>query len=215
MNIKNKFFDFRIILGTLLILGGLLGIFEKLNVITNATGIFWALIFGVAGFVFFYSFITNKQHWWSAIPAFSLLGLAGSIVLPDALNYLGGLSFLGGIGFGFFAIFISDKKHWWAIIPGGILLTLGSISVISNFVQDQGTGAAFFVGLGFTFLLVGILPTGSQRMNWAFIPATILLIIGALLGISFKSTLDYVWIFALFFGGIVMIWQFLISQSNK
>ena len=46
METKNKKIDYRIMLGALLILGGLLGLLEKLGVINNASGFFWALILG-------------------------------------------------------------------------------------------------------------------------------------------------------------------------
>ena len=200
--------DYRILIGVLLILGGLLGILEKLGVINNASGFFWATIFGLVGVGFLYIFLTNREHWWSIIPGFSLFGLAITIMLPDNLNNYGGLAFLGALGLGFLTIYIVNHKHWWALMPSGVLLTLGIISSVSNDLQGQDTGAIFFIGLGLTFLLVAILPTGSLRMSWAFIPASILFIFGILLGTSFRSSLDYFWIGALFIGGFYMIWQF-------
>lgn len=51
MEIKIKHIDYRILIGTLLVLGGILGILEMLNLIANASGIFWAVIFGITGFL--------------------------------------------------------------------------------------------------------------------------------------------------------------------
>ncbi|HCM96133.1 MAG: hypothetical protein A2X25_04250 [Chloroflexi bacterium GWB2_49_20] len=214
MEIKIKHMDYRILLGVLLILGGILGILEKLNLISNASRIFWTFIFGIAGFAFLYIFATNREHWWSAIPAFSLLGLALTIGLPTKFDMFGGLTFLGGIGLGFIVIYLKNRRNWWAIIPSGVSITLGVISFVSNFAHRQDTGALFFIGLGLTFLLLAILPTGTHTMTWAFIPATILLIFGSLLGTTFKGSLDYIWIAALFLGGISMIWQFLRTQKR-
>jgi hypothetical protein len=214
MQFKIRHFDYRIILGSLLVLGGILGILEKLNLIANASGIFWSGIFGIAGIAFLFIFLTNREHWWSAIPAFSLIGLAINTGLPDSLENFGGLAFLGCIGLGFVAIYIANHTHWWAIIPSGALLTIGIISAVSNLAQGVETGAILFIGLGLTFFFLAILPTGSTGMTWALIPATILLIIGALLGTPFKGSLDYLWIAALFLGGVSMIWQFVRSRKR-
>lgn len=214
MENRIKKIDYRILLGGLLILGGLLGILEKLDVINNASGFFWAFIFGLAGIAFIYIFITNREHWWSIIPGSSLIGLAITIGLPENLDKYGGLAFLGSLGLGFLTIYIANRKHWWSIIPSGVLLTLGIISSVSSQIEGQDTGALFFLGLGFTFLLVAILPTGFNRMNWALIPATILLIFGILLGTPFRGSLDYIWIGALFLGGIYMIWHFFRTQKH-
>jgi len=213
---ENKFknIDYRIMLGVLLILGGILGILEKFGAINNASGLFWALIFGLAGVAFVYIFLTNREHWWSIIPGSTLIGLAITVGLPEKINKFSGLAFLGALGFGFLLIYFFNRKHWWAIIPSGVLITLGIISTVSYQMQGQDTGALFFIGLGITFLLVAILPNKAQRMNWAFIPATILFIFGALLGTSFRGWLDYVWIGALFCGGIFMIWQFFRTQKR-
>jgi hypothetical protein len=214
MNFRIKKIDYRVLLGVLLILGGLLGILEKLGAINNASGYFWAIIFGLAGVIFLYIFVTNREHWWSIIPGSALIGLALTIDLPENLNNYSGLAFLGAMGLGFLTIYIIDQKHWWAIIPSGVLFTLGIISLISNQMQGQDTGALFFVGLGITFFLVAILPNKGQPMKWAFIPATILMLFGTLLGTSFRGALDYIWIGALFCGGIYMIWHFLRTQKS-
>jgi len=213
---ENRFknIDYRILLGVLLVIGGILGILEKFGVIINASGAFWALIFGLAGVAFLYIFITNHEHWWSIIPGSTFIGLAITVGLPEKLNIYGGLAFLGVLGLGFLIIYFVNRKHWWAIIPSGVLITLGIISSVSNQIQDQDSGALFFIGLGITFLLVAILPSKVQRMNWALIPATILLIFGALLGTSFRGSLDYIWIGALFCGGIYMIWRFFRTQKH-
>lgn len=209
--IKNT--DFRIFLGALLIVGGLLGILEKVGVITNASGFFWAFIFILAGAVFIFIFITKGQHWWSLIPGSALIGLALTVALPEKSNIYSGLAFLGALGVGFFILYLFNHKRWWAIIPSGVLLTLGIISSVSSQVREQDTGAIFFIGLGLTFLSVAILPTGLNRMSWAFIPAIILMIFGALLRTSMRGSLDYVWIGALFICGFFMIWQFFKTQK--
>jgi len=214
MNLKIKKLDFRIMLGVLLILGGILGILEKLGAIRNATEFFWATIFGFGGAAFLFIFATNREHWWSIIPGTVLIGLALTIVLPEKFSNFSGLTFLGSLGTGFLVIYIINRKNWWAIIPSGVLFTIGIVSSISNPMDGKDTGALFFIGLGITFFLVAILPNKAQPMKWSFIPATILLLFGTLLGSSFSGVLDYIWIGALFCGGLYMIWHFLRTQKD-
>jgi len=209
MNINKKYINIRTLLGILFLLAGIFGILEKIHLISNASGFFWGFVFGIAGIGFFYNYLSNRDHWWSFISSFSFFGLAGSIFLPAWLDIYRGFSFLGMVGIGFLAIYLSNRKLWWTLIPSGVIITLGGISIVSNFLDGQETGALFFIGLGITFILVRILPNGTQRMNWAFIPAAILLIIGTLLGSSLSSYLDYIWITILFMGGLIMIWRYL------
>ena len=214
MKNRIKNIDYRIMLGFLLILGGILGILEKLGMINNATGFFWTIILGLAGIAFVYIFITNREHWWSIIPGSALIGLAISAGLPEQLSMFSGLAFLGVLGSGFLIIYFANRKNWWAIIPSGVLITLGIISSVSNQMRGQDSGALFFIGLGLTFLLVALLPNKVQRMNWAFIPGSILLVFGTLLGTSFRDWFDYIWIGALFCGGIFMILRFIITSKR-
>lgn len=209
-----KNINYRVLLGILLVFGGSLGLLEKFGIIFNASGLFWTIIFGMAGVLFISVFIKNREHWWSIIPGASLIGLAIVIGIPQNLNIFNGLAFLGSMGLGFFMIYIANRNHWWAIIPAGVLITLGAISYFSKYFQGQETGALFFVGLGLTFLLVALLPTGSHRMNWAFIPGSLLLLFGVLLGTPFRNSLDYIWIGALFIGGLSMIWQFFRAKNS-
>ncbi|MDO9131278.1 MAG: hypothetical protein Q7U34_15575 [Anaerolineales bacterium] len=50
------------------------------------------------------------------------------------------------------------------------------------------------------------------RHTWAYIPAVILMVFGALIDTAFQGSLDYVWIAALFLGGLALIWQFFRSR---
>jgi hypothetical protein len=197
--------NYRILFGTILILGGILGFLEKFGLIANASKLFWGFIIGIAGMVFFHYFLTKRAQWWWAIPAFSLVGLAGMIVMPSSLIAFRGIAFLGAVGLGFLVIYLKKRDFWWAIIPTGVFLTLGSISSLSNFTNGKESATIFFIGLGLTFLIVALIPSGSHHLYWAFIPSIILIIFGALLGFQFNSILDYVWILALFLVGFSLV----------
>jgi hypothetical protein len=197
-----KRIDFRILLGVLLIFGSILGFLELQGILSNASAFFWAVIFGVAALVFLYIFFTNRDHWWAAIPGFTLAGLSAASFMPQGLGW-DGLAFLGGIGLGFWAVYLSGRERWWAIIPGGILVTLGIVSVLSEKYLLLETGGIFFMGLGLTFLLVAVL----ANMRWAYIPSVALLLVGLLVDTQYASAIRYAWIVVLLIAGGLMIFQ--------
>lgn len=198
--------DTRLLIGGLLIVGGILSLLEVQGIISNASGIFWGLIFAAGGLVFLYMLFNDPNNWWAAFPGFTLLGLAAASFLPDSLSAYDGLVFFAGISLAFWWVYFSDKQRWWAIIPAGVLLTLGVVSVLDN-VTGLETGGSFFLGLGLTFLLVAILPGGSSR-SWALIPGIILLLFGTLLGTPLFGLAQYLWPAILILLGVYLIFRF-------
>ena len=195
-----KRFDYRVLIGAVLILGGILMLLDKMGVLKGATDFFWAGLLAIGAGIFLFWFFSDRSKWWAAIPGFTLAGMAASTLLLDRLGW-GGLAFLGGIGVGFWAVYLRQPAQWWAIIPGGVLLTLGFTSALTEAFNVVETGGVFFVGLGLTFLLVALL----AKMKWAFIPAAVLLLLGFFLGTPFVGVLEYAWIGILLITGIVLV----------
>jgi hypothetical protein len=195
-----KRIDYRILVGAVLILGGILMLLDRTGLLKGATNFFWAGILAVGAAIFLFWFFTDRSKWWAAIPGFTLGGMAASTLLLDRLGW-GGLAFLGGIGLGFWAIYFTRPARWWAIIPGGVLLTLGVTSVMSEAYGVVNSGGVFFVGLGITFVLVALL----AKMRWAFIPAAVLLLLGFFLGTPFVGAMEFIWIGLLLVAGAVMV----------
>jgi hypothetical protein len=195
-----KRFDYRILVGTVLIMGGILMLLDKMGVLKGATDFFWAGLLAIGAGIFLFWFFSDQSKWWAAIPGFTLAGMAASTLLLDKLGW-GGLAFLGGIGVGFWAVYLRQPAQWWAIIPGGVLLTLGFTSALTEAFNVVETGGVFFVGLGLTFLLVALL----AKMKWAFIPAAVLLLLGFFLGTPFVGVLEYAWIGILLIAGIALL----------
>ena len=195
-----KRFDYRLLIGPALILGGILMVLDRAEILRGATDFFWAGVLAVGAAIFLRIFFTDRDRWWAAIPGFTLAGLSASSLLLDRLGW-GGFAFLGGLGAGFWAIYIQDRRRWWAVIPGGILVTLGINSALSEAFDVLDTGGVFFVGLGLTFLLVAVL----AKQMWGYIPAAVLLLLGFVLGTPFTGLFEYIWIGGLLAAGVVMV----------
>jgi hypothetical protein len=212
MNMRR--YDPRLIIGVLLVLGGLLSLLDAMGIITNAGGIFWGLVLGAGGLVFLYMLINDRNSWWAAFPAFTLLGLAVASFLPRSLNFLDGFVFFAGISLGFWWVYFTGRnERWWAIIPAGVLLTLGIVSAVED-ASGMETGGLFFLGLGLTFILVAVLPGGGGR-SWAFIPGTILVFFGALLGMSNRGITGYIWPAVLIVLGVFFVLRFFLNRPPE
>jgi hypothetical protein len=195
-----KRIDSRLLMGALLIFAGILMLLERFSILNNAVGLIWAGLWVIVSAIFLYWFFIDRSRWWAAIPGFSFAGLAAAALFLDRLGW-GGMAFLGGVGAGFWAVYLRRSDHWWAIIPGGVLLTLGVTSTMPSTFNGNEKGSIFFVGLGFTFLLVAIL----AKMKWAYIPAAVLLVMGFLLGAVFSGALQFAWIGFLLLAGLLLV----------
>jgi Na+/H+ antiporter NhaD/arsenite permease-like protein len=171
----------RAVWGIILIVLGALFLLQELQLVGSAFQFLWIIVSFGAGAAFLWTFASNPQNWWAAIPGLALLGLSITS-LEDALSLfpgfeLGGSAFLGGLGLSFWLIYFRRQDHWWAIIPGGVLLTLATVAGLDSVGVDYG-GGIFFLGLGFTFILVALLPSPGADTRWSYIPALVMLILG-------------------------------------
>jgi hypothetical protein len=165
-----KRFDPRIVLGLLLIMGGGLALAQSLGYLENSTKLFWGGAFLVAGLAFLS--LLFGGHWWSAFPGFILVALGGTILLPEALENLGGAFFLGGVALAFWYVYASDRsERWWAIIPGGVMTALALLVLASSYF-DEYSGAIVLGGIGLTFFIVYV--TDAAERWWAIIPGGVL-----------------------------------------
>jgi hypothetical protein len=210
-----KLLSSRITWGVLLILGGLLFLLQNLELIVIGN-LIWGLLFALGGFIFLSVYLSQREHWWSLIPGFVLLSLAGVVILgylfPNLEARFGGSLFLAGIGLAFWLIYLTNRSHWWAIIPGGVLFTLAVVSGLDTVMAD--TGGLFFLGLGLTFALVAILPTPEGRMRWAFIPAGILSLMGVLLVAAAGEMINIVLPAFLILLGIFLVFRTLVPRRE-
>jgi hypothetical protein len=202
--------DWRIIVGIVLLVIGVITLLQSLGVL-NLQGSTWMLvmgaIFAAAGAVFIYVFLADRVQWWALIPGCTLIGLAGVVILPMIPGFPTGLApsfLLGMIGVSFWIIYLINHENWWAIIPGGALLSVAALIGFSQYFGVAGVGI-MFLGLAITFGLVALLPTGDERNKWAWIPALALLVLALAFGFLGTSYGMYVWPVALIIGGAVVL----------
>lgn len=205
-----KRFDPRIVIGTLLILAGGLGFLQAFGFLRDASDVFWGLVFLAAGGIFLYFFASSfaSGGWWAAFPGFVLAGIGVLILLPDALDNLGGALFLGAIGLSFWTVYLTGRDRWWAIIPGGVLFTLAVVSALPDkLIGGTDSGGIFFLGLASTFLLVALL----ANMRWAYWPAGALGVFGVFL--FFQSQIYLLSYVAA--GTLIVVGVFIILRSLR
>jgi hypothetical protein len=208
-----------LIWGAILLGAGLLTFLSNLGIFAGVFPFVWALVFAAGGLAFLYVFLRSTYgNWWAAIPAFTLLGLAGTVTIgeyaPMQMRSLGGAVFLGGIGLGFLAIYFVRRDFWWALIPAGTMVSLAATAAVSESglaANDDLSGGVFMLGLGLTFLVVALAPGRDGRGRWwAFIPAAVLLLIGVLLFFSATQALaymGYIWGAALVVAGGALLYK--------
>ena len=179
----NKWYQSRFLWGGLIILVGVIFFLKYLGLFDLAD-LFWSLTFGVGGIIFLAVFIYDRTNWWAIIPGIFLLSIATVIALdyfvPDVSDSIGGSIVTGGIGLGFLGVYFVDRRNWWTIIPAGVMLTIAVAILLDPYVSETVFVGIFFLGVGLTFAVLALIPAPQGKMNWAWIPAGIIAVIGAI-----------------------------------
>jgi hypothetical protein len=196
-------FDYRIVLGLILLLGGGLLLLQTMGFLENASAFFLGSVFIIGGAVFLS--LLFGGHWWGAFPGMTLLSLGLVVLFEERLADMVGLVLLGGIAIAFWLVYLMDQAKWWALIPAGVLSTLAIVTIVPERAGVLGAGSVLFLGLAFTFLLVALV-TG---LRWAYYPAAALGVMGILAAFSFLDYANYVWAATLIaFGGYLLFRSF-------
>ena len=179
-----KRFDMRIVLGSVLIIGGGMLLLQNLGIFYGGVDLVWAVLIGGAGVASLYIYTNDHEKWWALIPGITLVAIALNIVLdvisPRLSNTFGSGIILGGIGLSFWLVYLNRRSFWWAVIPAGVLGSLAVVSIVEEFFPAGQVDGLFLVGLGLTFLALPSLPNDKNKLRWALIPGGILTIIGVL-----------------------------------
>ncbi len=165
-------FDYRLLMGLLLIVAGAMFLLEALDLIVIG-GWLWGLAFLVAAAAFIYVYFTNREKWWPLIPGCTLAGIGLTILtseLAPGMGELGGFFVLAGIGLSFLLIYMTRRDYWWALIPGCTLAGIGVGVLAEGLLPSFGEVVPFFVlgGIGLSFLLIYLT---RRDYWWTLIPA--------------------------------------------
>ena len=205
-----KWLESRILWGGLLVLGGVLYLLQNLGIVSLGN-LYWSLLLAMAGVFFFSLFLQNRENWWALIPGFTFFAIALSLLLrwlaPGFTDTWGASIILGGIGVGFLAIFLVERQLWWTLVPAGVFATLAVVAGLSHFMPSLPTSGVFFLGMGLTFGLVGLTSQADLQMNWAWIPAGSLLVLGFLFLFATQELVQFLWPVVLILAGGILIFR--------
>jgi hypothetical protein len=213
-----KTINWKMIVGIGLLLLGSLTLLDTFNLIPGMENLWtWMIagIFGLAGAVFLYAVVIDRQeNWWAVIPGMVLLGLGLTIVASSfrLLDNLIGSIFLGSISAAFWIVYLMNRKHWWGIIPGGVLATLALVTGADDVLAGY-TGVLFFLGLSATFALVALMPKGGEKMSWPWIPAAVMFALASVIAISAENMLQYLWPVGLILAGLIMVGRTIFKKA--
>lgn len=197
-----KRFDGSTVAGILLILLGGMFLLEQRGLIDNFGDGFFGLAFLVGGAAFLFTY--RSGSWWAVIPGCVLAAIGVLILLPNSLENMGGLIFLGGLALAFWLTFLGAREErWWALIPAGVLSTLAVVSTLPPAVGDFG-GAVFLFGMSATFLLVAL----WAKMRWGYYPAAALGALGLVVLFSLGGVMNYVWAVVLIGAGGFLLYRY-------
>lgn len=202
----------QITIGVLVLAAGVLLLLEAAGIL-KVHPLVWAVLFAAASVTFWFVFFAHRPSWWAAIPAAALAGAAIVNLMELDVGGLGQwteVPFLAALSVGFWAVYFRDTDRWWAIIPAGVLLTVAVITAVTAAVGGPITGAIFLVGVALTFALVAVLPGGTSRRWWAWIPAGVLGVVATIVLFSAAEwyvVLNYLWPVAVIGAGAYLIWR--------
>ena len=206
-----KRFDVRIVFGLVLIVGGILILLENLGVISGGVGLVWSLLLIGAGLTSLYVYAINRVNWWALIPGFTLTAIGTSVgldvIAPTLGNIFGGGIILGGIGLSFWMVYFTNREFWWSIIPAGVMTSVAVVATLDELFPHTDTDGLFLVGLGLTFILLGVLPGHEKQLRWAFIPGGILTVIGLFTLPFMGQAFNFIWPAALIIAGGYIIYR--------
>jgi hypothetical protein len=209
-----KNINWRALVGVMLILFGSLALLQALDVVHLEGGLaswIFAAIFILGGLIFLYVLLQSpKENWWAAIPGCTLVGLGLMIALANIPNFIEEIGvgiFLASIGVSFIIILLIHRTFWWAIIPAGVMISVALLVGLS-FINGFDSPWLMFFGFAATFAAIALYTRQpGEKFHWAWIPALVFIILGALMGLDQFRALNYILPVALFVFGGYFIWR--------
>ena len=129
--------------------------------------------------------MTNRRSdagllWGGLLIALGAVLLAQTTgVVPGWASVWFGAAVLAAMGLAFLVVYLTAPARWWAVIPAGALFSLAIATGAGPFVQGAVAGAIFLFGLAATFGAVALVPAAGPPRTWAWVPAAVLAVLGA------------------------------------
>lgn len=202
--------DWRVSVGLIALLGGVVFLLENLEVI-DLGDLFWGILLSLVGIFLIVYFVRYRLNALILFPGVSLLSI-GCLELvrflaPDFRTVPEQGFILAVLALSFYVVYLAASENWWALVPGGVFATLAGYTLIEQYFPQQGLdlGSSLFIGLGFTFLLVFLLPSRLSRNPWAIFPSLAFFLMGVLILISTPEIINYLWPVVLILMGVVLL----------
>ncbi|MEZ4769886.1 MAG: hypothetical protein R2844_15820 [Caldilineales bacterium] len=172
-----------ILWGILLFVIGAAFLLWNLGVLASyqaAIGWIAVALFGVLGVSILVSQVLVPQAWWRVIPAMTLIGIAGVVLLSiqGAPPVWIASALFASIALAFVIIYFGDRQErWWAFIPFAAMAVMVAVMVLSNAGWPVlAVGVVLFAGMGLAFLVIYALAKDRRGLSWALAPAAALLL---------------------------------------
>ncbi len=170
------------------------------------------------GLPFLAVYFVDRKNWWALIPAFTLAALGTLTLLSRFFSQWAGAFVTLAISLPFFYIYFKQEQRWWALIPAGFMASIGvnallTVPVLGRFAQSSIPTGIMFLGWAATFGWLW-----RQRSNvptaWAHLPATICVIVAAVL-LVIGSLTQFGLTIALIAGGLALIYLGLRPRKDR
>jgi hypothetical protein len=128
------------------------------------------------------------------------------MLLPPAWHAWDGVLFLAALGMAFWH-WHWQNGSWWSLFTGGVLFSLAAVALVEDVAGGNGDGL-FLAGVGLSFLLVALRSEAESGENrWAYAPAAVLLVLGALSS-PLQQWAVHLWPVFLILAGLAMLWSY-------
>lgn len=186
-----------ILWGVLLFIIGAAFLLWNLGVLASyesAIGWIAVALFGILGISILVSQVLSPPAWWRVIPAMTLIGIAGVVLLSiqGAPPVWIASALFAAIALAFLIIYFGDRQErWWAFVPFAAMAVMVAVMVLSNAGWPVlAVGVVLFAGMGLAFLLIYALAKDRRSLSWALAPASALLLMALVALAAYLASLD-------------------------